>query len=135
MIALVGGEVDMIVVAPTSALPQIEAGKARGFAALGPERSPSLPDVPTSKEAGLEAFVALYWNGFLAPAGTPRDIINRLNAEVIKIAAMPDTKEQIRKAGLDPHPGTTPEQFGEFIKADIGRWGKVIKESNLPMLD
>ena len=135
MIALVGGEVDMIVVAPTSAVPQIEAGKARGLAALGPERAPSLPDVPTSKEAGLEAFVALYWNGVLAPAGTPRDIINRLNAEVIKIAAMPDTMEQIRKAGLDPHRGTTPEQFGEFIKAEIAGWGKVIKEANIPMLD
>ncbi len=135
MVAMVGGEVDMLVVAPTSAVPQVEAGKARALAALGPERSPALPDVPTSKEAGMEAFVALYWNGILAPAGTPREIINRLNAELIKIAAMPDVKDQIRKAGVDPHPGTTPEQFGEFIKSDIARWGKVIKDANIPMLD
>jgi tripartite-type tricarboxylate transporter receptor subunit TctC len=135
MIALLGGEVDVIVIAPTAAVPQVEAGKARALAVLGNERIASLPNVPTAKEAGIDNFEALNWFGINAPARTPREIVNRLNAELIKIAAMPDTIEQIRKAGVDPISGTTPEQFSEFIKAAVVSWAKVIKEANIPSLD
>jgi tripartite-type tricarboxylate transporter receptor subunit TctC len=90
--------------------------------------------VPTSKEAGVDNYVALYWAGIVAPAGTPREVISRLNAEWIKIAATTDTKEQMRKAGFEPAV-STPEQFADFIKAEIARWGKVIKEANIPSLD
>jgi tripartite-type tricarboxylate transporter receptor subunit TctC len=135
MVALLSGEIDMTVVSAGSAMPHIQSGKAKALAVLGNERIiASLPNVPTSKEAGVDNYVALYWAGIVAPAGTPREVISRLNAEWIKIAAMTDTKEQMRKAGFEP-PVSTPEQFADFIKAEIGRWGKVIKEANIPSLD
>jgi tripartite-type tricarboxylate transporter receptor subunit TctC len=135
MVALLGGEIDMTVVSAGSAMPHLQSGKARALAVLGNERIiASLPDVPTSKEAGVDNYVALYWAGIVAPAGTPREVVSRVNAEWIKIAAMTDTKEQMRKAGFEP-PVSTPEHFADFIKAEIARWGKVIKEANIPSLD
>ncbi len=130
MIGVMGGEVDMVVIGITNAVAQIQAGKVRGLAVLSTARVPSLPDVPTAKEAGIENFEVTSWYGLLAPAGTPRDIINRLNAEWAKIAADPDTKEKMQKAGFETV-AVTPEQFAEFIKQDIARWGKVVKEANL----
>ena len=130
MIGLMGGEVDMVSIGPPAALPQIQAGKVRALAVLQKERVPTLPDVPTAKEAGIDNFEVISWYGILAPAGTPRDIVNRLNAEWIKIAAMPDTKEKMQNAGVEPL-SSTPEQFADFIKAEIVRWAKVIKEANI----
>ena len=130
MIGLMGDEVDMVVIGPPAALPQIQAGKVRALAVLSEQRLPSLPDVPTTKEAGIDNFEMSSWYGLLAPAGTPRDIINRLNAEWIKIAAMPDTREKMQKVEFEPL-SSTPEQFAEFIKTEIVRWGKVIKEAKL----
>jgi tripartite-type tricarboxylate transporter receptor subunit TctC len=130
LIALVGGEVDMQIIGPSVALPQIQAGKVRALAVLSKERLPSLPTVPTAKEAGMDTFEVTSWFGILVPAGTPRDIITRLNAEWVKIAAMPDTKEKMEKAGFEPMSGT-PDQFAEFIKAEIMRWATVIKEANI----
>ena len=130
MTGVMAGEVDMVVIGITNAVAQIQAGKVRGLAVLSNARVPSLPDVPTAKEAGIDNFEVTSWYGLLAPAGTPRDIINRLNAEWAKIAADPDTKEKMQKAGFETV-AVTPEQFSEFIKQDIARWGKVIKEANL----
>ncbi len=134
MIGLMGGEVDMQVAGIPVSIPHIQAGKVRALAVLSNERVPSLPNVPTAKEAGIDNFVVSIWFGIFAPAGTPRDIVNRLNAEWIKITAMPDTLEQIRKIGLEPLSGT-PEQFSEFLKAEIARWAKVVKDANIPSLD
>jgi tripartite-type tricarboxylate transporter receptor subunit TctC len=128
--ALIGGEVDMQIIGPSVALPQIQAGKVRPLAVLTPERLPSLPNVPTAKEAGIENFEVTSWFGILVPAGTPPEIIARLNAEWVKIAAMPDTKEKMQKAGFEPMSGT-PDQFAEFIKTEITRWANVIKEANI----
>ncbi len=130
MMAMMGGEADIVVIAPPAAIPQIEAGKVRALAVLSNERLPLLANVPTAKEAGMDNLLMTIWYGLLAPAGTPRDIINRLNEEWIKIAAMPDTKEKMRDAGVDPM-SSTPEEFAEFLKAEIIRWGKVIKEANV----
>jgi tripartite-type tricarboxylate transporter receptor subunit TctC len=130
MIGLMAGEVDMVSIGPPAALPHIHAGKVRALAVLQKERVPTLPDVPTAKEAGIENFEVVSWYGILAPAGTPPDIVNRLNAEWIKIAAMPDTKEKMQSAGVGPL-SSTPEQFADFIKAETVRWAKVIKEANL----
>ncbi len=134
LVGLAGGEIDMLVVAPTGAIAHIQAGKVRALAALDKERASALPDVPTSKEAGVDGFEAPYWNAIVAPAGTPRDLVNRLNAEVIKILVMPDVKEQIRKGGVDAA-SSTPEQLLEITKTDIARWTKVVKEANIPPLD
>ena len=130
LIGMLGGEIDVIVIGPTAAMPQIQAGKVRALAVLRNERLPSLPNVPTIKEAGIENSEVTTWYGVLAPAGTPRDIINRLNAEWIRIAAMPDTLEKMQNAGVETMSGT-PEQFAELIKAEIARWAKVIKDANL----
>jgi tripartite-type tricarboxylate transporter receptor subunit TctC len=134
LIGLMAGDVEMVVMAVPVALPQIEAGKVRPLAVLSRTRAPSLPNVPTAKEAGIDDFEAPLWYGILAPAETPRDIVNRLSAEWIKIAAMPDVVESIQKAGFEPLSGT-PEQFSEFFKEDIARWGKVIKDAGIPTLD
>jgi len=130
MLGLVAGEVDMIVIAVPQALPHLQAGKARALAVLSDKRVPSIPDVPTTREAGVDNFELTTWYGILAPAGTPRDIIARLNAEWVKVAAMPDTRDKIRKAGLEPQ-SCTPEHFSEFLKAEIVRYGKIAREANL----
>jgi tripartite-type tricarboxylate transporter receptor subunit TctC len=130
MIAMMGGEIAMVVIGIPSSQAQIQAGKVRALAVLSDERLPSFPDVPTAREAGIDHFEVTTWYGLLAPSGTPRDIVNRLNAEWVKIAAMPDTKEKMQNAGFEPLSGTS-EKFAEFIKTEIVRWGKVIRDANL----
>ncbi len=134
LIGLLGGEVDILVTAIPTSLSQIEAGKVRALAVLGNERAVALSSVPTAKEAGINNLEVPIWYGILAPAGTPRNIVNRLSAEWVKIAAMPDTSEKMQKAGGEPI-SSTPEQFLELIKADIVLWAKVIKEANIPKID
>ena len=130
MVAMMGGHVDMVVIGIPPALPQIRTGKVRALAVLAAERTPALPDVPTAAEAGFAHFEVLTTYGILAPAGTPRDIIERLNAEWVKLAAQADTREKMQTAGYDTM-SSTPEQYREFIKADIGRWAKVIRDAKL----
>jgi tripartite-type tricarboxylate transporter receptor subunit TctC len=134
LIGLLNGEVDILVTAIPTSLSQIEAGKVKALAVLGKERALSLPKVPTAKEAGIDKLEVPIWYGILAPAGTPRDIVTRLNAEWVKIAATPDTSETMQKAGGEPV-SSTPEQFSEFIKADTDLWAKVIKGANIPKID
>jgi tripartite-type tricarboxylate transporter receptor subunit TctC len=130
LFGLMGGEVDMVLIGPPAAMPLIQAGRLRALAVFSSERLPSLPDVPTIKEAGIDNSEVTTWYGMLAPAGTPRAIINRLNAEWIKIAAMPDTVEKMQNAGFDTM-SSTPEEFAELIKTEVARWAKVIKEANV----
>jgi tripartite-type tricarboxylate transporter receptor subunit TctC len=134
LIGLMGGEVDILVASASGTIPPLQAGKVRALAVLGNERTPSLPNVPTAKEAGMDNYEVISWYGVLAPAGTPRDIINRLNEELHKVVKEPDTIEKMKKIGADPMINT-PEQFGEFIKADIVRWSKVIKEANISIIE
>jgi tripartite-type tricarboxylate transporter receptor subunit TctC len=135
LVGMMGGEVDMAFLSPAASAPQVLAGKARALAVLGKTRALLLPNVPTAIEAGIDNFVVTGWYGMLAPAGTPRAIVNRLNAEVTKITAMPDINEKIQKVGVEPVSGSTPEQFSEFIKVEISRWSKVIKDANIPKID
>ncbi len=130
MVAMMGGEVDMVAIGAPSSLPHIQSGKVKALAVLNKERLPSLPNVPTAKEAGIENFEVSAWYGLLAPAGTPRDIINRLNAEWVRIAATTDARESIKKIGFEPL-SSSPEEFAEFIKTETVRWRKVIREANL----
>ena len=132
LIALMGGEVDMQILGPSVVLPQIQAGKVRALAVLSSERLPSLPNVPTAKEAGIDNYEVTIWYGILAPAGTPRDIINRLNAEWTKSAKTPETIDMMNKIGLEPL-SSTPEEYSKFFKAEIVRWAKVIKDANLSL--
>ena len=130
MIGMIGGHVDMVVIGVPPTLPHIKAGRVRPLAVLAAERLPYLPDVPTSKEAGVANYEVITSYGILAPAGTPREVINRLNAEWLKIAVMAETKERMSGAGYEPMT-STPEQYGEFIKTEMLRWAKVIKDANV----
>ena len=130
MVGMMGGHVDMVVIGVPPTLPHIKAGRVRPLAILADKRVSYLPDVPTSKEAGVPNYIVTTWYGILAPAGTPRDIINRLNAEWIKIEAQADTKEKMAAAGYDPM-SSTPDQFADFIKSEMVSWMKVIKDANI----
>ena len=130
MIGMMGGEVGMVVVGIPPSQAQIKAGKVRALAVLSEQRLPAFPAIPTAKEAGVENFEVTTWYGVLAPAGTPRDVVTRLNAELTKIVATADTREKMQAAGFEPM-SSTPEKFAEFVKTEIVRWGKVIRDANI----
>ena len=130
LIGLAGGQVDMEILAVPAALGQIQAGRVRALAVLAPQRAAQLPNVPTAKESGYPDFDMSVWYGILAPTGTPREIVNRLNAEINKAINAPDMKDKLAANGVDPL-GGTPEQFAEFIRSESSRFGKVIKAAGI----
>jgi tripartite-type tricarboxylate transporter receptor subunit TctC len=130
MIGLMNGETDILMSGIPPHIPQIQAGRVRPLAVVSDERVPLLPNVPTVKEAGIDNFDVVFSYGILTTVGTPRNIVNRLNAEWIQIAKMPDTIEKMQKTGVDPT-SSTPEQYFKLIKADVERWTKVAKEANI----
>jgi tripartite-type tricarboxylate transporter receptor subunit TctC len=131
LIGLMGGEVDMIVSAFPSVLSHVQSGKINAIAMLSSERSPSMPNVPTAKEVGIENYEFYLWFGLLGSAGTPRNIVNRLHAAWTKVVALPEVQGAIKKTGCTPL-SSTPEQFSDFLKVEIERWAKIIKEANIP---
>ena len=130
LVALMGGQVDMGIMAVPPAIPQVQANKVRALAVLTEQRVPALPSVLTAKEAGVDDFVMPIWYGILAPAGTPREIVNRLNSELHKALASPDLKERLAAAGIEPLTDT-PEHFADFIKSETARYAKVIKDAGI----
>jgi tripartite-type tricarboxylate transporter receptor subunit TctC len=127
---VIAGHVHMTFSLLPTVLPHIKAGSVRAVAVAAPQRDPSLPEVPTFAEAGLENFVSDSWYGLLAPAGTPQPVIARLNAEVHKVLAMPEVKQRLEKDGAVAV-GGTPEQFGEQIRRELALWQKVARDANL----
>jgi tripartite-type tricarboxylate transporter receptor subunit TctC len=132
--ALVSGEVSAAFDQSATALPYIKAGKLRALAVTGPKRSPEMPDLPTMVEAGVPGYEATGGFGALAPAKTPKEIVTKLNAEIMKILHMPDVKERFFGFGLEIL-DNTPEQFAAIIKAEIAKWAKVVKEANIQPVD
>ena len=130
MVGMMGGHVDMVVIGVPPTLPHIKAGRVKPLAVLAAERLAYLPNVPTAKEAGIANYEVTTWYDLIVPAGTPREIVTRLNAEWIKIAEMPDTRERMQTAGFEPMT-STPEQAAEFVKTEIVRWARVIRDANL----
>jgi tripartite-type tricarboxylate transporter receptor subunit TctC len=130
MLGLMGGQVDMVVIAVPPAVPQIKAGKVRPLAVLADERVSTLPEVPTAKQAGVANFEVAVWYGILATGGTPREVITRLHAEITKALAAPDVRERLLNAGIDPWPNS-PEQFAAFIRSETERYAKVIKSAGV----
>jgi tripartite-type tricarboxylate transporter receptor subunit TctC len=125
---LLGGQVQMMFDNLPVSLPHAKAGKLRPLAVTSLTRSPALPDVPTMDEEGFKGFDATSWFGLLAPAGTPKDIITKLNAASVKALASPEMRERLAAQGADPI-GNTPEQFAAFIKVEIDKWAKIVKAS------
>jgi len=131
MTAMMGGEVDEVVMPVTTAVPQIRAGKVRALAVLTEQRVPVLPEVPTGKEAGVDGFTMPLWYGMFAPAATPRDIVSRLGRELVKALEAQDLRERLTALGVDPWPGT-PEQLGKLLREDIERYGTIVRSAGLP---
>lgn len=126
--ALLGSQVNLAFDTLTVLAPQIRDGKVKGLVVTSRERSPQLPNVPTAAEAGLPGLVIDSWFGLVAPAATPTAILQRLNAEVIRIGNLPDVRERLGAQGLTVTT-TTPEAFTQTIHADYERWGKVVDSS------
>jgi tripartite-type tricarboxylate transporter receptor subunit TctC len=127
---IVGGHLDLVYNGITSAVSLVRGGKLRALAVTSLQRSAALPDVPTLDESGLKGFEAVAWNGLSAPAKTPRDVIMKINADVIKIVNSPELKERLKADGSDPV-GNSPEQYAAFLRNEITKWAKVIKFANV----
>ena len=125
---LLGGRITMIFDNMPSALPLVKAGEIRAIAVTSATRSAAAPNVPTLAESGLPQFEATSWFALLGPAGMPRDVQLRINAETARVLALPDVKEKLATLGLDPAPGT-PEALAALIQAETAKWARVVKES------
>jgi tripartite-type tricarboxylate transporter receptor subunit TctC len=127
---ILSGEIDVVTVTVPATIPFINSDKLRGLAVLARERAATLPNVPTSKEAGFPELLVDSWYGVMVPAGVRADIIERLNNDMRKIMHAPDTVKQLARVGVDAVT-STPEAFYNFVKADTERWAKVVKDANI----
>ncbi len=127
-IDLMSGQVNMSFDNLSAAMTQIKAGRLKALAVTGAARSPMLPDLPTVAEAGLPGYEATSWNGVFAPAGTPKEIIDKLNRELNAILQSPDTRKFFAEQGGEAG-GGTPEQLGAFVRSETTKWSKVVKDS------
>jgi tripartite-type tricarboxylate transporter receptor subunit TctC len=127
---LLSGRVQLMFSSVVAILPHIRAGKLRGLAVTGAKRMPSMPELPTIAESGLPGFEASSWYGVLAPAGTPREIVVKLNAEFVKALAQPEVRTSLLADGAEPI-GGTPEQFAAYIGSEKERLGKLIREAKI----
>jgi tripartite-type tricarboxylate transporter receptor subunit TctC len=130
MQGFLGAQVDSFFATPVSSISQIRAGKAKAIATTGAKRAALMPDVPTVAESGYPGYEALNWYGYLAPKGTPKDIVERLHREIAKALASPKVVDQMNKTGVEPL-SMTPEEFGAYIKREYDTWGKVVKEAGI----
>jgi tripartite-type tricarboxylate transporter receptor subunit TctC len=130
MADLVGGQISGSFASMPSAIGFVRGNKLRALAVTAPKRSPAVPDVPTISEAGIPGFSVLDWQGLFTTANTPPFVVNKLNAEVVRILRLPDVIEKLAIAGVEIQTGT-PKEWGEFVKAEIAKWGKVVKEAGV----
>jgi tripartite-type tricarboxylate transporter receptor subunit TctC len=130
MQGFLGGQVDSFFATPVSSVSQIRAGRAKAIATTGSKRAALMPDVPTIAESGFPGYEALNWYGYLAPKGTPKEIVDRLHKEIAKALANPKVVEQMNKTGVEPL-AMTPEEFGAYIKREFDTWGKVVKDAGI----
>jgi tripartite-type tricarboxylate transporter receptor subunit TctC len=129
---LVAGIVESSFAGVPNALAQVPQGRLKALAVTTAKRIPQLPDVPTLQEAGVPGYEASVWLALLAPAGTPRDIVNKLNSEINKLMSSPDTRKALYDAGVEVSP-STPEAMTEYMAQELVRWGKVVKETGIKL--
>ena len=127
---LLGGQVSLTFDSLVQALPYIKAGKLNALGVLGSKRSPLLPGVPTIAESAVPGYELTNWFGLVVPAGTPRDLVNRLYGDVSKALAQGDIREKLHAMGADVI-GSSPDQFAAFMKAETAKWAKVVKQANI----
>ena len=129
-IDMLSGQVQVMFDSTATVLPQIKAGKLRALGVTSAQRSAVLPDLPTIAESGLPGYEAVNWFGIVSTAGTPRDVIMKLNREIVRILNLPEVREHLLKLGAEPV-GNSPEALAQFIASEAARWGKVIKALGL----
>src|SRR5256884_7235558 len=129
---LLGGQLTFMFDTVITSVPQIRAGKLRAFAVSSGRRASSLPEVPTLQEAGIANFDISQWQGVLAPAGTPKAIVDRLNAEIVRAMRSPDVRERIVTQGGNEIVTGTPEDFAALIKSDLRMYAKLIQDARIP---
>jgi len=126
---LMGGQIAMAFDATPTAMPLAQSGKVHALAAGMAQRLAAMPDLPTLQEEGLQGFECYTWNALLAPAGTPKPVVDKLNAAINKALADPAVSGALEKAGINPTPGSTPQSSAEFVKAELAKWAPIIKAS------
>ncbi len=129
-IALMGGEIAMIFGEPATIIQHVKSGKMKAIAVTSAKRALAMPELPTVQETGIAGYDVTSWNGQLAPAGTPPDIVRRLNSEFNRIISTPEMKKRMIENGYEPM-GGPPEKFGEHIRAEIAKWAPVVKSANI----
>lgn len=127
---LIGGQVQAMFDNVPNVAAHVRAGKLRALAITSGKRSPALPDIPTVDEAGVPGYQVSVWFGLVAPSGTPRDAVMRLNAEINRVLALPEVRERFGGSGIDIV-GGAPETFGSLVREQVATWGKVVREGNI----
>ncbi len=130
LVDVISGQVTMTFSSILSGLPHIRSGKVRALAVTGARRSPAVPELATMLEAGVRGYESSTWYGVLAPKATARPIVVKLHDEIVGILKLPEVRDRLLNEGAEPV-GNSPEQFGEFIKSEIAKWGKVIKAAGI----
>ena len=130
MTDLLGGQTQIMFASLVSALPLIRQNRLRALGVTSAQRAAALPELPTISESGLKGYDASSWQGISAPAGVPREIIQKMSADVAKIVKRPDIRDKILGLGGVPV-GNSPEEFGAFFKGDIDKWARVIQNANI----
>jgi len=125
-----GGQADVTLNGMLATYPLVKGDKLKLLAVSSAKRMSAIPDVPTIAEAGVPGFESGSWQGVIAPAGTPPDVVSRLNAEIVRIVGTPEMRENLGKQGAEVRT-TTPDEFGGFIRTEKARWAKVVKDANV----
>jgi len=128
--AVVQGEMHAAFLSTTTAAVQVKAGKLKALAVMSPKRFPAAPDIPSITEAGFPGMESSVWFGLLAPAATPKPIVDKINRDVVAVLSTPEARDQLLVQGAEPTP-TTPQEFDAFLKSEIKKWGRVIKEAGI----
>ncbi len=130
MQGFLGGQVDSFFATPVSSIAQIKAGRARAIATTGSKRDALMADVPTIAESGYPGYEALNWYGYLAPARTPKEVVEGLSRDIARALADPKVVAALARTGVEPQP-MTPEEFGKYIAREYQTWGKVVKDAHI----
>jgi tripartite-type tricarboxylate transporter receptor subunit TctC len=127
---LLGGQIPVVFGTPVTSVPHVKSGKIRALATTGTARATVMPDVPTVAESGYPGFQAINWYGYVAPARTPKDVIARLNRELVQVLNAPEVREQLDQQGVEAKT-STPEELAKFMESELATWGRVVKAAKI----
>jgi tripartite-type tricarboxylate transporter receptor subunit TctC len=129
MLDVIAGHIPFMIVDLQPALQQIKEGKVRVLGVTTPKRVAAAPDIPTIAEGGLAGYELVAWQGVVAPAATPRPVVDALAAQIKKLLDNPSTRERFTSIAIEPLPGSTPDSFGDYIKSEVDRWADIVRKS------